>query len=112
MLAVGSNKDQTMPAEPLSLKELFLAVLAVPTADRPAWLEQKCGQDAELRRRVELMLAAHDTPQSLLDRPAPAAVPPDAATANFAGPESEQAGAVIGPYKLLQQLGEGGMGTV
>src|SRR5207253_1500768 len=112
MLGVGSNKDQTMPAEPLSLKELFLAVLAVPPADRPAWLEQKCGQDAELRRRVELMLAAHDTPQSLLDRPAPAAVPPDAATADLAGSEDERAGAVIGPYKLLQQLGEGGMGTV
>src|SRR5438105_7332898 len=58
------------------------------------------------------MLAAHDAPQSLLDRPAPAAVRPEAATANFAGPESEQAGTVIGPYKLLQQIGEGGMGTV
>src|SRR5205807_3699318 len=112
MLGVGSNKDQTMPVEPPSLKELFLAVLAVPPAERPAWLEKKCGQDTELRRRAELMLAAHDTPQSLLDRPAPAAVPPEAATADIAGQESEQAGAVIGPYKLLQQIGEGGMGTV
>jgi len=43
-----------MPAEPLSLKELFLAVLAVPPAERPAWLEKTCGQDVELRRRVEL----------------------------------------------------------
>src|SRR5208282_2988837 len=67
---------------------------------------------AELRRRVELMLAAHDTPQSLLDRLAPAAVPPAAATADLACPESEQPGTVIGPYKLLQPIGEGGMGTV
>ena len=101
-----------MPAEPPSLKELFLAVLAVPPPERPAWLEKSCGQDAELRRRVELMLAAHDTPQSLLDRLAPAAVPPEAATADLACPESEQPGTVIGPYKLLQPIGEGGMGTV
>src|SRR5438874_12428295 len=106
MLGVGSNKDQTMPAEPPSLKELFLDVLAVPPAERPAWLEKNCGQDAELRRRLELMLVAHDTPQSLLDCLAPAAVPPQAATAGFTGLESEQTGAVIGPYKLLEQIGE------
>ena len=53
-----------MPAEPSSLKELFLAVLAVPPAERAAWLDKNCGHDAELRRSVELMLAAHDTPQS------------------------------------------------
>src|SRR5947209_6021257 len=101
-----------MPSEPPSLKELFLAVVAVPPAERPAWLEKNCGQDAELCRRVGLMLAAHDTPQSLFDRLAPAAVPPEAATSGFAGPASEQAGTVIGPYRLLEQIGEGGFGVV
>src|SRR5438128_1627417 len=101
-----------MPVEPLSLKDLFLAALALPAADRTAWLRQACGPDAELRERVELMLAAHDKPQSLLDRLASAAEPREAATADFAGPVSEQAGTVIGPYKLLRQIGEGGMGTV
>jgi serine/threonine protein kinase len=100
-----------MPTEPPSLKELFLAVLAVPPAERPAWLEKNCGQDSELRRRVEMMLAAHDTPQSLLDCLAPAAVPPEAATADEPA-ATERPGTVIGPYKLLQQIGEGGMGTV
>src|SRR5712692_5027683 len=101
MVSVGANQDQTMLAEPSSLKELFLGVLAVPPAERPAWLKQNCGQDAELLGRVELMLAAHDTPQSLLDRLAPAAGQSPAATADFAGSESERPGTVIGPYKLL-----------
>jgi len=101
-----------MPAEPPSLKELFLAVLAVPPKERTAWLEKKCGQDAQMRRRVEMMLTAHEKPQSLLDCLAPVAALPEAATADLAGPESEQAGTVIGPYKLIQQIGEGGMGTV
>ena len=59
-----------MPASFRSLKELFLAVLAIAPAERAAWLERECAQDAALRLRVEEMLAAHDTPQSLLDGPA------------------------------------------
>ena len=57
-----------MQAESRSLKEVFLAALAIVPAERAAWLEQACGQDAELRERVERMLAAHDSPQSLLER--------------------------------------------
>jgi WD40 repeat protein/serine/threonine protein kinase len=101
-----------MPAESLSLKEVFLAALTKAPVERAAWLEQVCGRNTELRRRVELMLAAHDTPQSLLDRPAFAAIRSEAATGGFADASAERAGTVIGPYKLLQQIGEGGMGTV
>jgi tetratricopeptide (TPR) repeat protein len=117
----GPNEDQPMSVAPRSLKELFLAALAVAPAERAAWLERECGPDAELRRRVELMLAAHDTPQSLLDRLAPAAAPPGGATGAFAAEgaecpssaEHEEVGAVIaGRYKLVEEVGEGGMGTV
>src|SRR3979490_236004 len=101
-----------MPAELPSLKEVFLAALGVAPAERAAWLEQACGQDAELRRRLDLMLAAHDTPQSLLDRVAPVADPVEAATGALAGAEAERRGTVIGSYKLLQQIGEGGFGVV
>ena len=38
-----------MPAQPLSVKKIFLAALAVPAADRADWPRQECGQDAELR---------------------------------------------------------------
>ncbi len=107
-----------MPAEPRSLKDLFLAALAVAPAERAAWVERECAEDAELRRRAELLLAAHDTPQSLLDRLAPGAHAPETTTgAAEAEPppptESEQAGALLaGRFKLLEQIGAGGMGTV
>ena len=71
--------------------------------------------DAELRQRVDALLKAHDNPGSFLDRPAVApaptldeVLPPGRADV----PAAEATGTVIGPYKLLQQIGEGGMGTV
>src|SRR5262245_27082714 len=107
-----------MPVETRSLKEMFLAALAVAPAERAAWLDRECGPEADLRRRVELMLAAHDTAQSLLDRLAP---PAETATGGFLRAESDglskaepdEVGAGGGGrYKLLEPIGEGGMGTV
>src|SRR5919199_5111801 len=98
-----------------SLKELFLAALDVAPGDRAAWLERECAADAGLREHLRLMLAAHDAPQSLLDRPAvPLAAPSprEGVSPTADQPLTEGAGTVIGPYKLLEQIGEGGMGTV
>ena len=99
-----------MPAAPQSLKELFLDALSVAPAERAAWLERACA-DPELRRQARLMLAAHDSSHSLLDRPAPVLAPAGVATEYFA-PTEESPGTVIGPYKLLEQIGEGGFGVV
>jgi serine/threonine protein kinase/tetratricopeptide (TPR) repeat protein len=119
MESVAANEDTTMPAAPRSLKELFLDALVIAPAERAAWLENECGGDAELRRHVELMLSAHDEPQSLIDRMAPAGAPLEGATGAFATrenhpepSETEKAGTMIGPFKLLEEIGEGGMGTV
>lgn len=99
-----------MPIASRSLKQLFLDALAVPPAERAAWLSQECG-DAALRQRIEQMLAAHDAPQSLLDRAAPpVALGP--ATESYAAAESIPSGTMIGGYKLLEQIGEGGFGIV
>src|SRR5262245_51898534 len=73
---------------------------------RRLYLQQACGNDAELRARVEALLRVHDEEQSFLQSPAAGL------GATVDEPLREGPGTVIGPYKLLQQIGEGGMGTV
>src|SRR5205085_931858 len=70
------------------------------------YLDEVCGDDQELRQRVEVLLKAHEQANSLLDA-APAAPLP-----TIDAPTSEASGTVIGPYKLLEQIGEGGFGVV
>ncbi len=101
-----------MATAPRSLKSLFLEVLDLPPAERVAWLSRECAHDAAMRQQIELMLAAHGAPNSLLDRVAPPAEPAGPATEAYAAADSIPAGSTIGPYKLLQQIGEGGMGVV
>jgi serine/threonine protein kinase/tetratricopeptide (TPR) repeat protein len=59
-----------------------------------------------VREAVERLLAAHAEPASVLDRPAPG-VPTASHT-----PIAERVGTTIGPYKLMEQIGEGGFGLV
>jgi serine/threonine protein kinase len=94
-----------MIATTLSLKELFLAAVEIAPADRPGWLVRECA-DVDLRERLQRMLAAHDAPHSLLDAPA------SGLAATVDEPITERPGTVIGPYKLLEQIGEGGFGVV
>src|SRR5262249_27561164 len=74
-------------------------------AERAAYLDRVCRDDPDVRQRVERLLAAHaDAETFLAARPAAMTV-----TADWS---AEAAGTVIGPYKLLEQLGEGGFGVV
>src|SRR5947209_313735 len=86
---------------------IFLEALQKPSPDeRAAFLDQACGGNPELRRSVELLLRAHDRAGGFLaDSPAPLGVTVDQ-------PDPESPGTVIGPYKLIEPIGEGGMGTV
>jgi WD40 repeat protein/serine/threonine protein kinase len=86
---------------------IFKAAVRLPPEHRAAYLDQACGSNYELRREVESLLEAHDQPGSFLEsRHArlPGTVDEPSVT--------EKPGTVIGPYKLLQQIGEGGMGLV
>jgi serine/threonine protein kinase/WD40 repeat protein len=109
------------------VQAVFLAAVEVENpADRRALLECECAGDAELLARVEGLLRAHDAPGSLLDPPAPSPqiAPTQAAsgpTGSFGSvastppirPSGEVVGALIaGRYKLVERIGEGGMGTV
>ncbi len=70
--------------------------------ERAAFLIGACGGDQELRRQVETLLSVADETEGFL---------PDAPTLATA-PVSEGPGTKIGRYKLLQKIGEGGMGVV
>ena len=87
---------------------IFLAALDKTTPqERVAYVEATCVGDPELLRRVRELLSCHEGSQGLLDAP-----PPGLGGTVDLSEVSEQPGTVIGPYKLLQQIGEGGMGTV
>src|SRR5262245_18222137 len=74
--------------------------------DRARYLDEVCGGDLELRRRVERLLRALSEAGSFLEAPAQDPSP------TVDQPPVESPGTVIGPYKLIEQVGEGGMGTV
>jgi serine/threonine protein kinase/tetratricopeptide (TPR) repeat protein len=73
---------------------------------RRAYLESACGEEQGLRARVEALLRIHDEEQSFLRSPV------EGRPASAALPTGEGPGTFIGPYKLLEQIGEGGFGIV
>ncbi len=102
-------------------KSVFLRAAELATAEeRRAYLGEACDGDAALRREVEELLGHHGRLGAFLESPAA----PQPATGDFAPKPApadrrgqdvgwlEGPGAVIGPYKLREQIGEGGMGLV
>lgn len=128
-----------MPIDPKRVQELFLDVVDLPLDQREVEVEAACGADAELKRRVEALLRAHDDPGSFLDAP-PSRPPlppapertidsnPSLSPTQDSARDDEQeldmtrttdarraidAGTMIGGrFQLLQKIGEGGMGEV
>jgi WD40 repeat protein/serine/threonine protein kinase len=94
-------------------KSIFLAAveLSLP-AERKAYLDDACGGDAALRQRVEALLRAHDEPESYLEPPLVERAQAEELPTIPLPPISEKPGTTIGPYKLLEQIGEGGFGVV
>jgi len=94
-------------AEKPSEQSIFLhAVGLASPADRAAYLEEVGRDNPRLRAEIDALLAAHDR----LGAEQPPSRPKIARTIDE--PATERPGTVIGPYKLLQQIGEGGMGVV
>jgi WD40 repeat protein/serine/threonine protein kinase len=88
-------------------KSVFLGALALTNAQaRESYLQEACAGHRELLARLRELLSAHDESQGPLDRRSPAL----GNTADAA--PTEAPGTIIGPYKLIEEIGEGGMGRV
>jgi eukaryotic-like serine/threonine-protein kinase len=93
-----------MSQRTVSESQIFRAAVKLSEEDRARYLDDACHGDQRLRAEVESLLGAHDPSRSFLYPPA-AAITLDRTT-------PEPVGTLIGPYKLLEQIGEGGMGLV
>ena len=86
------------------VRDLFRAAVTLAPPERAAFLATACADDGGLRREVESLLGALDGAGSLAETPAAGLVGP-------AGPDP-LIGRRLGPYRVLAEIGRGGMGTV
>ena len=102
-----SNPGTIMPSIQQREEDIFAAALERPLAQRAEFLDEACADDPSLRRRLEVLLAMHEQADALPPPPADAGNP-----ANQREPVDESLGRMIGRYKLMEKLGEGGCGVV
>ncbi|MEK6247470.1 MAG: serine/threonine protein kinase, partial [Planctomycetales bacterium] len=88
-------------------QSVFLEALQKEASEaRAAFLDEACGSNEELRRDVEMLLKAHEKAGEFLQGT------PAGMRATIVPLITEEPGTKIGPYKIREQLGEGGMGVV
>src|SRR5262245_58102428 len=88
-------------------RDIFDAALAIADpAQRAAYVEEACAGDRVLQEHIAALLEADQQVGSFLGSPVPTPI------ATVDEPVREGPGTVIGPYKLLEQIGEGGFGVV
>jgi predicted Ser/Thr protein kinase len=85
------------------LKNVFQDALEQPAHVRRAFIAERCADDVTVLREAEALLATHETAGTFLDEPA---------RVDPADLETLVPGTVIGSYKVLDEIGRGGMGVV
>jgi WD40 repeat protein/serine/threonine protein kinase len=98
-----------MSAPAADAKSIFGKALELEPPARAAYLDEACADDPGLRARIDGLLDAHGQAGAFMRQPATAVA---AGLTGAYEPVTEGPGTAIGPYKLLQQIGEGGMGAV
>jgi len=106
--AARSKRGVVTPEEWQSVKDLFAGARELPPSERPAFLESACAGEPERRRQVESLLASSDERWSLLDGLPAAAL----ASAILPAEDDARIGRRIGAYKVVSEIGQGGMGAV
>src|SRR4051794_2241500 len=92
----------------MKAEDIFLGAVERPSpAERAAYLDGACGGDADLRMQVDGLLRSHEQAGSFLEGSLFTPATTLACDTRVGG-----LGTRIGPYRLLQVIGEGGMGTV
>ncbi len=109
--SMESNRkpDGPVATDPRREEAIFNGALALPPEQRAAYIEQACSGDAELCRRIALLLKSNEHAAEFLE---PAESGGKGATLAIPASPSEQPGDLIGPYKIREKLGEGGCGVV
>src|SRR3954469_22325668 len=104
---MGVANAPFLGADSMKAEDIFLAALEKKAADeRQDYLKSACGDDVHLRAQVIGLLNSDQQAGSFLDAPlfdSPPTIDP---------PDCERPGAVIGPYKLMEEIGAGGFGLV
>jgi serine/threonine protein kinase len=95
-----------MKSQSKRIREVFLAIHVLPPDQQDARLSEACGGDEDVRSRVLELLKGHRDAGSIHESPGLNMV------ATIDPQILEQPGSLIGPYKLLELIGEGGMGVV
>jgi hypothetical protein len=96
-----------MNAELKSARSIFLAAVdQAPGEERTKYIASACAGDETLQREVLRLLNAYDGINSFMKQPAAGAAP------TIDHQPNEHVGSIIDRYKLLEQIGEGGMGVV
>jgi WD40 repeat protein/tRNA A-37 threonylcarbamoyl transferase component Bud32 len=99
-----------MATDPRHVKDLFVAALELPDPQaRRELIDRECADDPDLRRRLAVLLDAHEHPESALERPL---APHSSSTVDHPVPLEVVGTMIAGRYKLLEAIGEGGMGEV
>ena len=98
------------------IEEIFQTALDLPAGERAGYVSAACAGDEELREQVEALLAQHDAAGDFIEEPAAAALgahlDPLATSPSTGGFDDPAIGRRVGSYRIVREIGRGGMGAV